>query len=176
MYEVARRRQRRRVEKLRRDDRVRLQPVRAQEAPVGLYARPAERVERLTYTRRQSAEALGVSVSTIDRRVVPVLRTIRNEWGTRLIPVSELERYLEERTTEARAQLRRRRKAGRRTGLHELTVARIHAEHARGESLAETARGLNADGVKTSQGGRQWWPSTVRSILMRVEPQLGPDS
>ena len=173
---MGRRRQRRRVEKPRRDDGVRPQPVSAQEAPVGLYVRPAERVERLTYTRRQAAEALGVSVSTIDRRVVPVLRTIRNEWGMRLIPVSELTRYLEERTTEARAQPKRRRRPGRRTGLHESTVARIHAEHTRGRSLAETARGLNADGVKTSHGGRRWWPSTVRSILMRVEPQLGPDS
>ena len=52
----------------------------------------AERVERLTYTRKQAAEALGISLATLDRRVVPVIETVTTEWGGRLIPVSELER------------------------------------------------------------------------------------
>lgn len=61
-----------------------------------MYARPATRVERLTYTRRQAAEALGVSLSTIDRRVAPVLDTFFNDQGMRLIPVDELKRYIAE--------------------------------------------------------------------------------
>jgi hypothetical protein len=31
--------------------------------------------------------------------------------------------------------------------------------------LGEIARRLNADGVPTSPGGPQWWPSTVRAVL-----------
>jgi hypothetical protein len=34
-------------------------------------------------------------------------------------------------------------------------------------SLAEIARRLNADGVPTGHGGRAWWPSTVRAVLVR---------
>src|SRR5262245_15566487 len=54
----------------------------------------AGEVERLAYSRRQAAEALGVSLSTIDRRVVPLLDTVKTPWGQRLIPVAELDRFL----------------------------------------------------------------------------------
>jgi hypothetical protein len=37
----------------------------------------ADRVERLAYTRKQAAEALRVSLATLDRRVVPVIATAR---------------------------------------------------------------------------------------------------
>jgi len=59
-------------------------------------------VKRLACTRKQAAEALGVSLATLDRRVVPAIETVRTEWGSRLIPVDELERYLAERREEAR--------------------------------------------------------------------------
>jgi hypothetical protein len=36
-----------------------------------------------------------------------------------------------------------------------------------GESLGAIAHELNADRVPTAQGGRQWWPSTVRAVLVR---------
>jgi DNA-directed RNA polymerase specialized sigma24 family protein len=38
-------------------------------------------VDRLAYSRRQAAEALGVSVSTIDRRLVPSVQTVETPWG-----------------------------------------------------------------------------------------------
>ena len=76
----------------------------------------AERVERLAYTRKQAAEALGVSLATLDRRVVPVIATVATEWGGRLIPVSELERYLAERIEPPRARRRPRARAGRKAG------------------------------------------------------------
>ena len=44
----------------------------------------------------------------------------------------------------------------------------IASERKAGRSLAAIAAGLNADGVATAQGGRQWWPSTVRSSLLAV--------
>ena len=156
---MARRRHRERAEKQRRH---------ASPPPAVLSARDlqrADRVERLAYTRKQAAEALGVSLATIDRRVVPAIETIRTEWGARLIPVDELERYLAERRQEARTAHRRPARPGRTPGLDPELVARIRSDHARGRTLAEIARQLNAERVPTAQGGRQWWPSTIRAIL-----------
>jgi hypothetical protein len=130
----------------------------------------ADRVERLAYTRAQAAEALGISLATLDRRVVPVIATVATEWGGRLIPVSELERYLAERTQQPRAASKPRWRAGRKASVSPELVARIKTEHANGSSLGEIARGLNAEGATTAQGGRQWWPSTVRSVLARPNP------
>jgi hypothetical protein len=127
----------------------------------------ADDVERLAYTREQAAEALGISLATLDRRVVPVIATVETEWGRRLIPVSELERYLADRTKQPRAELRLARRVGRKASVPPELVERIGAERAGGGSLGEIARRLNADRVPTAQGGRQWWPSTVRSILAR---------
>ncbi len=122
-------------------------------------------VQRLAYTRTQAAKALGVSLATFDRRVVPAIATVRTEWGARLIPVDELERYLAERREEAQAARRLPERRGRKPGLPPVVVTRIRDEHAKGMSFGEIARALNAEGVKTSQGGRQWWPSTVRAVL-----------
>jgi hypothetical protein len=163
-----RRRQRRKGEKERRRVRVpsRAQASQSQDREFQL----SDRVERLVYTRKQAAEALGVSLATLDRRVVPAIATIQTEWGTRLIPVVELERYLADRTQEARVDRKRPARPGRKPGLPAEVVAWIRDEHARGRSLGQIARRLNADGVNTAQGGRQWWPSTVRSVLIRRSP------
>jgi hypothetical protein len=128
------------------------------------------RVKRLACTRKQAAEALGVSLATLDRRVIPAIETVRTEWGSRLIPVDELERYLAERRQEARAAGRRPARPGRKPGLEPELIARIRGEYASGCSLGAIARQLNADAVRTSQGGRQWWPSTVRAVLVRSPP------
>lgn len=161
-YTMANKRQRRQAKKVRRRER----PVDA--SAVHVYARPADRVERLTYTRRQAAEALGVSLSTIDRRVVPVLSTFFNDWGMRLIPVDELKRYVAENTRAARREVSTRRPPGRRPNLAPEVIARIYEQAGRGKSLGAIARGLNVDGICTAQGGRQWWPSTVRAVLART--------
>lgn len=130
----------------------------------------ADDVERLAYTREQAAEALGISLATLDRRVVPVIATVETEWGRRLIPVSELERYLVDRTEQSRAVPRPAKRAGRKASVPPELVARIRSEHASGHSLGQIARELNAEGLRTAQGGRQWWPSTVRSVLVRWTP------
>lgn len=175
---MARRRQRRKGEKERRHAHVPSRPSTPQ--ALGADIRLADRVERLAYTRKQAAEALGVSLTTLDRRVVPAITTIQTEWGGRLIPVTELERYLAERRQETRAERKRPVRPGRKPGLPPEVVARIRDEHARGKSLGEIARRLNADGVRTSQGGRQWWASTVRAVLIRPSPpnsaQVSPSS
>ena len=129
--------------------------------------REATRVERLVYTRSQAAEALGMSVSTFNRRVLPFIETVEMDWGTRLIPVDQLESFVVERRRKARAEPRQPVLRGRKPGLSPEIVGRIHNEHAKGQTLGEIARSLDADGVATSQGGRQWWPSTVRAVLVR---------
>jgi hypothetical protein len=130
----------------------------------------ADEVARLAYTRQQAAAALGINLATLDRQVVPVIAAVETEWGRRLIPMSELERYLAERTKQPRAERRPAKRPGRKPSVAPELVERIRAEHAGGSSLGEIARRLNGDRVRTAQGGQQWWPSTVRSSLARAGP------
>ena len=157
---MARRRQRRRREK---EQRHAPKPVTPPALANGDVGGP---IERLVYSREQAAQALGVSLATLDRRVVPAIATVKTEWGARLIPAAELERYLAERTDEPRPPLHRRASSGRRSTLPSEVVARIRRERGQGSSLAEIAERLNRDGIPTGQGGRQWWPSTVRAVLL----------
>jgi hypothetical protein len=108
---------------------------------------------------------LGISTSTFNRRVLPFIETLQMDWGTRLIPADELERVLSERRRQAEAERRPPARPGRKAGLPSQVVTRIREEYYGGKSLSQIARGLDADGVRTSQGGRQWWPSTVRTVL-----------
>lgn len=161
---MSRRRLRRKTEKAQRHA-----PPSADNAQV--VVRTTTRIERLAYTRSQAAEALGISTSTFNRRVLPFIETVEMGWYTRLVPVDELERYAAERRREARRTKRRSPvRPGRKQGLPSEVVARIHDQHAEGKSLSQIARELNADAVATSQGGRQWWPSTVRAVLVRPSP------
>jgi Recombinase len=48
-------------------------------------------------------------------------------------------------------------------------VERIRSERGGGRTLAFIAEGLNDDGVPTAQGGRRWYPATVRAVLRRQE-------
>ena len=142
--------------------------------PQRLWAPPGELQEveepdRLAYSRKQAAEALGVSISTIDRRVVPSLSTVKTPWGQRLIPAAELARFLREHLEPPHEQ-GERGSAGRPPTLGRRVVERIRLQYARGDGLAAIARDLNNDGVPTAHGGRQWWPSTVRAVLVRSSP------
>jgi hypothetical protein len=131
-----------------------------------------EPVELLVYTREQAAQMLGISLATLDRRVIPAIATIKTEWGARLIPKEEIDRYLAERTDEPRAPRNRVVPLGRRSALPPDVVARIRRQHAGGVSLAEIARQLNREGIPTGQRGRQWWPSTVRAIVLRRKASI----
>jgi hypothetical protein len=127
----------------------------------------ASRVVRLAYTRTQAAEALGISRSTFNRRVLPFVETLEMPWGTRLIPVDELQRLLADRRRPVRAQPSPAAKPGRPAAVAPDVVERIRAEHAAGSSLGQIARGLTADQISTAHGGAQWWPSTLRAVLRR---------
>ena len=50
---------------------------------------------RLALSKREAADALGVSVDFFEKHIMPELRIIRRG-RRRLIPVSELERWLDE--------------------------------------------------------------------------------
>ena len=78
-------------------------------------------------------------------------------------------RLIGQRTREALAAKRVSGvRLGRPLSLPADVRARIASERAAGTSLATIAEGLNADGIPTAQGGRQWWPSTVRGSLLAV--------
>jgi hypothetical protein len=134
-------------------------------APAG-HLQEVDQADRLALSRKQAAEALGVSIATIDRRVVPALHTVKTPWGQRLIPRAEIERFLRD-NLEPPPKPGESRAAGRPPALPRTVVERIRLDYARGRGLAEIARALNNDGVPTAHGGRQWWPSTVRAVLVR---------
>lgn len=159
---MARRRQRRRRNKERRHASSPVTP------PIPMGGRADGPAERLFYSREQAAQTLGISLATLDRRVIPAIATIKTEWGERLIPAAEFDRFLAERTEEPRSPRQwGPTRTGRKSKLPAEVVARIRRERAEGSSLAEIARRLNRDGIPTGQGGRQWWPSTVRTVLAR---------
>ena len=91
-------------------------------------------------------------------------------WGTKLVPVDELERLAAERRRPRHERKPPFRPTGRPTALAPDVVERIRVERAAGKSLAQIARDLNASGTPTAHGGRQWWPSTVRAVLVRSAP------
>jgi DNA invertase Pin-like site-specific DNA recombinase len=75
-------------------------------------------------------------------------------------------RLIGQRTREALAAKRASGvRLGRPVSLPSAVSKRIAAERKAGRSLAAIADMLNEEQVPTAQGGRQWWPSTVRTAL-----------
>jgi DNA invertase Pin-like site-specific DNA recombinase len=78
-------------------------------------------------------------------------------------------RLIGQRTREALASKRAQGvKLGRPRAVPHRVVNRIRRERSAGRSLAAIADDLNRDRVPTAQGGRQWWPATVRIVLSRT--------
>jgi Recombinase len=142
-------------------------PVRLWRGEPATVIRRTPQVERLAYTRGQAAEALGISRATFARRVLPYVEAIELPWGSVLIPVDELERLLTDYRQPAKPRPAPSSR-GRPRQLPEQVVKRIRSAHTAGQTLGEIARELNAKGVPTAQGGRRWWPSTVRAVLTRA--------
>ncbi|MCA1702398.1 MAG: recombinase family protein [Actinobacteria bacterium] len=165
------RRHKRKTEKAKRH----APPAPRRSSSVVTVVRQATQVERLAYTRTQAAEALGVSRTTFSRRVLPLLETIDMPWGPKLIPVDELERFVKERRRPARGHAQTA-PPGRPTTVPDELVLRIQAEHAKGKSLRQIARGLDASRTPTAHGGARWWPSTVRAVLVRSSPSQSADT
>ena len=49
--------------------------------------------------------------------------------------------------------------------MSEYALGRIRRERAAGNSLTAIPNGLNTDHVPTAQGGRRWYPATIRYTL-----------
>jgi DNA invertase Pin-like site-specific DNA recombinase len=83
--------------------------------------------------------------------------------------VAEFERQrISERTSEALAQARKRGvQLGRPRVISDAVIQRITHERDRGLTLQQIADGLNSDGISPAHHGREWYHSTVRSILSR---------
>ena len=78
-------------------------------------------------------------------------------------------RSISERTRAALALARAQGvRLGRPPQMSEYVIERIRRERAAGKSLAAIANGLDADRIPTAQGGRRWYPATVRYTLKRT--------
>jgi DNA invertase Pin-like site-specific DNA recombinase len=79
-------------------------------------------------------------------------------------------RLISKRTRQALARKRAQGvRLGRPPTMSPYAIERIRRERAAGASLAAIANGLNADRVPTAQGGRRWYPATVRYALKRAQ-------
>ncbi len=78
-------------------------------------------------------------------------------------------RLIGQRTREALAAKRAQGvRLGRPSAVPRRVVNRIKRERKAGRSLAAIAEDLNYEAIPTAQGGRQWWPATVRAVLVRA--------
>jgi DNA invertase Pin-like site-specific DNA recombinase len=78
-------------------------------------------------------------------------------------------RLISQRTREALAVKKAQGvRVGRPATLPRNVVARIARRRRAGKSYAAIADELNRDGVPTAQGGREWWPATVRAVFRRT--------
>jgi DNA invertase Pin-like site-specific DNA recombinase len=76
---------------------------------------------------------------------------------------------ISKRTRQALALNAQGVRLGRPPTMSPYAIERIRRERAAGTSLAAIANGLNADRIPTAQGGRRWYPATVRYTLNRAQ-------
>ncbi len=83
---------------------------------------------------------------------------------------AELERRLIGERTKAALAVKKAQgvKLGRPRVLSEDVVTRIRDAKDSGASWSAIARGLNAEGVPTAQGGATWYPATVRYVYLEA--------
>jgi DNA invertase Pin-like site-specific DNA recombinase len=120
------------------------------------FAQLLENAKRKGYV--VAAVDIGVDTSTSNGKLVANVVMSVAEW--------ERERICE-RTRDALAVKKRQgARLGRRPTLPAKLRRRIARDRAGGLSYRAIADRLNAEGVPTAQGGRQWYAATVRTALM----------
>jgi DNA invertase Pin-like site-specific DNA recombinase len=103
---------------------------------------------------------LGVDLSTPSGELVANVMASVAQWERRAIG---------ERTREGLAAKRAngtlKGRPGRPRSMPESVRVRISGMHQHGASLTAIARTLNQEGVPTAQGGKCWYPATVRAAV-----------
>ncbi len=103
---------------------------------------------------------IGVDTSTINGELVASIIMALAQWERRIIG---------QRTKDALAAVRADgTRLGRPGNVSSEAEAVILALHDAGRPLRAIARNLNAQGIPTAQGGREWYASTVRDVLRRI--------
>lgn len=108
---------------------------------------------------------LGVDLSTPNGELVANVLANVAQWEARIIG-ERTRTALAVAKKRSPAELRRlgKQPVGRPRTLPGDVRRRIVAERNRGDSLAEITRRLNEESVPTGQGGKCWYPSTVRTV------------
>ena len=106
---------------------------------------------------------LGLDISTPQGELVANVIASVAQWERKIIGVRTKEALDIKRSQGVRL--------GRPPTLPTRVVRRIQREHEKGKTFAAIADGLNEAGVPTAQGGRRWYPATVRAVVMRASPQ-----
>jgi DNA invertase Pin-like site-specific DNA recombinase len=119
-------------------------------------------------TLLEEARRLGFNVAALDLGLD--LSTPQGELVANVIAsVAQWERrIIGERTREALAVKRADGvRIGRPRSVPEAVAAQVRRMREQGKSYALIAADLNSRGVPTGQGGRRWYPATVRSVAAR---------
>lgn len=141
------------------------------------------KLDRLTRSPRDLAELLAWSVRIGVRLVIQDLGIDTGTPNGRLVvtimaSVAEWEReQISARTRDAAAERRAQGKKMGREGVRDTNpeiAERIRSERASGSTWQAIADGLNADGVPTARGGRQWRVSAVQAAAGYVRPPSKP--
>jgi hypothetical protein len=120
-----------------------------------------------------SAEKQGWALSGLDRNPEPP--TAEGAISVRATFAPCEQQLLSTRIKAALARARANGvRLGRRSGIPTRILTRIDRERNAGKSLAQIANGLNADRIPTAQGGRRWYPATIRHALNRTPQPLPP--
>jgi DNA invertase Pin-like site-specific DNA recombinase len=140
----------------------------AQALIAGKRERPAQALRELA-SLMASAQQQGWALVALDC-ALETTRSAGQASASLRVSFAPCERGLH--SERIRAALARKRAQGVRLGrpptMSPYVIERIGRERAAGKSLAAIANGLNADRIPTTQGGRRWYPSTIRSTLERV--------
>jgi len=109
---------------------------------------------------------LGVDTTTPNGKMIAQILMVLAEWEREMIG---------DRTRNALASARRQgTQLGRRSNVPDDILAMIRALKGQGVSLGAIARTLNDAGVPTAQGGKAWYPATVKKIFEN-DTQRGQD-
>jgi DNA invertase Pin-like site-specific DNA recombinase len=138
-----------------------------------LVARKPDRASRLLLDLaclRASAQTQGFALVALDCALEP--RTPAGEATVKVVAsFAPCERRLRSQRTRQALALKRAQgvRLGRPRTMSPYAIERIRREREAGHSLAAIANGLNADSIPTAQGGRRWYPATVRYTLNRAD-------